>query len=160
MQHYILKNSAQFGGAYTDLFILGKTRAAAGASDFTAAATTQSYNLALLAVGDHVPMPLAVVMVKTAVAGLTTPKMDVGTTDDADQFVVGVNSDLATVNFVRASLAVSSAAGGAYSCIASSKYVTALITSGSENISTVTAGEVWIYAAISRVADMLRDRTA
>jgi hypothetical protein len=164
MKSYTLKDSQRGAlNGFTDLFILGATRGTSGASDFTAAATSQSFNLKAMAVGDQVVYPLAAVFTKIAFTGtaISNVKCDVGSTDDADQFVVGTAGDLSTINFSRAALVVSSAAGGPYSPNNATKYVTALVTNGGAgNVTAITAGEVWIYVAIARVKDFLTDRQA
>lgn len=154
MKHYKLRNVQQYDGAFTDLYILGTTRAAAGASDFTAAAGTQTFNLQALVVGDIVSYPLAVAWVKTAFTVVTNPKLDVGVTAAATQFIAGVNNDLATLN----KGIVGVAAGAPLSSGVTNLMATITTTVG--NISTIGAGEVWIYATICRLQDFLSLRDA
>ena len=167
MLHYNLRNNAQFGGGFTDLFIIGVNRVRAAtppytiSNDFTAAATSQSYNLLALDIGDIALEAALWTKIAFAGTGWSSVKTDVGSTDDADQLVVGTAGDNSTVNFPRGPLQVSASAGGSYSCQAASKYLTALVTNGGAGLMTaVTAGEVWIYARLARLGDHLRDIAA
>jgi hypothetical protein len=177
MKHINLRAQQQFNGGFTDLFILGTTRNA-GATDFTAAALTQSFNLLALNKGDQIIYPLAAAWVKrsfTDAAGGGAPvtlanlKLDVGTTDLATQMIAGTNGDLIQTlspvpdsnGYPIAALGPAATSGGPYRTTATSgKFITATLTSTAGNMSTITFGEVWIYVCLARFADWMRDRDA
>ena len=119
-----------------------------GQGDFSAAATTQTYTLATLASGDLVGYPLAFVYVKTAVTGITTPTIVVGHAGDTD-FLVPSGS-IATAARVLPPVAVSAAAGGAFTG-ATNATLQAVVSSGSENWSAATAGEIHIFFNLNRI---------
>ena len=159
-----LNKEFQFNGMpFNFAFVLGTTRGAAGASDFTTAGTSQSFNLMPLDLGDMILYPLAAAYVAkrfTDGAENATPttlanlKLDVGHTDDADAFIVGTNGDLIQdAGYPISPLKVSAAGGGADRITAASKYLTATLTSTAGNISTITFGEVIIFANVARVSD-------
>jgi len=129
-----------------------------GQGDFSAAATSQTYTLDTLATGDAILWPTAFVYVKTAIAGITTPTIVVGHAGDTD-FCVASQS-IATADRILAPVAVSAAAGGSFNGATNTSFV-AVITSGSENWTAATAGEIHIYfklieaAALGRVKAVL-----
>lgn len=92
MKHYSLKKPGMMG-SFTDLFILGIDRAAAFASDFTAAATQQTYNLTQLKKGDIILPAHALVAVRTNVVGasVTVATGSVGITGALTRFIKTVN---------------------------------------------------------------------
>lgn len=173
MKHYNLRNGAQFNGAWTDLFILGTTRGAAGVSDFTAAALTQSFNLLPLTKGDVLMYPLAQALLKRsftdAVGGgtpvtLANAKLDVGTTSGATGLLTGVAAELSQTlspvpEFNMYPLTPPLASAQPIRVTATSgQFITAAVTSTAGNLSTITFGEVWIYVCFMRGADWMRDR--
>lgn len=175
MKHYNLRNEAQVNGGFTDLFILGTTRNTNGTSDFTAAALTQSFNLLPLNKGDVITYPLGQAWLKRsftdAAAGgapvtLAGSKVDVGTTASATSIITGTGSDLLqTLTPVPESnmYPLIPPAAGLFPTritVNGSQYLTALITNSAGNVSTITFGEVWIYVAIARGSDWMRDRDA
>jgi hypothetical protein len=174
MKHYNLRNQQQFNGMFTDLFVLGTTRAAGNTSDFTAAALTQSYNLLALNKGDVIGFPLCQAWLKRsftdAAAGgapvtLANLKLDVGNTAaGATAVIAGTNGDLIqTLSPVPDSNQYPitppvAAAAPIRITAASGQFLTAALTSTAGNLSTITFGEVWIFATIFRAADWMRDR--
>lgn len=92
MKHYSLKKPGMMG-SFTDLFILGIGRAASFASDFTAAATQQTYNLTQLKKGDIVLPAHALVAVRTNVSGgsISAATGSVGITGALTRFIKTVN---------------------------------------------------------------------
>lgn len=176
MKHYNLRNEAQVNGGFTDLFILGTNRNTNNTSDFTAAALTQTFTLYTLAKGDQIVFPLVAAWLKRsfsdtaaglAPATLANYKLDIGGAVVGNAFFSGgTNGDLIqTLNPVPDSnlfpiSAVTAAATPVACTVAGNRTLTATITGTAGNLSTVTFGEVWIYAAISRSADWMRDRDA
>lgn len=171
MVHYTLRNNAQFNGAFTDLFIVGTTRVIANSgrtSDFTAAATTQTITLLALNIGDVIVYPLAQAWVKVkftdgategaAAVTLANLKADVGVTGATTQFIAGTNGDL--IQSPNYPITPAVAAGAPYACQAASKNLLLTLTSTAGNMSTITYGELWIYVAIARVGDHVRDIAA
>src|ERR1044071_6909828 len=159
MKHYILNKESQWGGApFTDLFILGVKRGAAGASDFTTAGLSQTFTLTALGIGDVVAYPLAQAWIKkkftdAAAEGgppttLANLKADVGVTGATTQFIAGTNGDLIQAPDYPITAPV--AAGAPYATQAGSKNVLCTLTSSAGNISTITFGELWIYLSILR----------
>lgn len=153
-------------GNYNELYIIGANRGANGASDFTAAATTQTITLSALAIGDIIDAPWAMGWVGerfTDGARGATPttlanlKCDVGHTDDTDALIIGVNADLIQdKGYPLAPLGIAAAGGGGYRTTAASKNLVAVFTSTAGNMSTITFGEVWIYVSVKRVNNCFR----
>lgn len=157
MRHCLLRNEQQFNGGFTDLFVVGMTHRA-GATDFieTTNDLDQVITLTDLALGDIV-WPDSCLLVKTAVAGLTAANASLGVTGAVTQFIA--NSSLLSGGnkyFVPAGTLAP------YATIASSKSLILNIdpAANTEHVSSVTAGELWIYAKISRFADMVTLRQA
>jgi hypothetical protein len=172
MQHSILSRATQYNGAFTDLFLLGTKRVRSNAapftisSDFTAAATTQTITLLTLAVGDCVVFPLAQGWVKqkftdstedAAAVTLANLKVDIGITGTTTKFIAGVNADLQQA--VNSPITAPVAASTAHAALASVA-VLATFTSTAGNMSTITFGDLWIYMAIARMQDHVRDISA
>lgn len=170
MVHYKLRNNAQFNGGWTDLFILGSTRAydattRTWGSDFTAAATTQSYNLIALSDSAGVPLyivnygMLAIIKAPTSNSAHNL-KLDVGQTGSATAFIAGTASDCETLNKVVLPVA----AAVPFATTTASQYLTALVTSASGNVSTLAALdttkgiEFLIYANLSSYRGLVTDR--
>lgn len=132
-------------GFFTDLFVIKST-------DFTTAVnnTAQSFTLAALAIGDIVE-GIGLLEVKTVVAGLVTCTADVGVTGALTQYINGVDCvGAGAIAFVPAGSA------NPFACIAANKSLLATFHPGAaEALASATAGEVWIWARISRVADRL-----
>jgi hypothetical protein len=173
MIHYTKRAAAQFNwGPFTDLFILGTKRKLGTdnrtyGSDFTAAATTQTFTLLALAVGDAVIYPLAHGWVKqkftdhatedTAATTLANLKCDVGVTGSTTKFIAGTNADLqAAVN----TPITPPVAAGAPHATTSAVNLLATLTSTAGNMSTITYGELWLWVAIARLGDFVRDPSA
>ncbi len=172
MLHYTLRNNAQFNGAFTDLFILGTKRALNTStkrwgSDFTAAATTQTFTLLALAVGDCVVYPLVQGWVKqkftdhatenTAATTLADLKCDVGVTGTTTKFCAGTNGDLQQA--INSPITPPVAASVPHAAQSATNLL-ATVTSSAGNMSTITYGDLWIFVAIARVGDHIRDLTA
>ena len=159
MKSYRIPKEAQFDGLdFTDLNIIGYTRGAAGVSDFTAAATNQVFDLVNLtnaasSILAFVHYPLWMIRVKTATLPTTTNmKVDLGIaasgTGDTTLFA-GSASDLETAGAVYLptnAIAPTKPSGA-------SQYLTANVTSASGNVSTLTAGEIWIFTHLVRTGD-------
>lgn len=159
MKHYILNKESQFGGAgFTDLFILGATRAASQASDFTDADTSQQFTLITPAAGDIVTYPLAQAYTKIAFAGtgLTAVAVDVGFTGSLEYFIK--DGSMYAGNAAVAPV-ITSDTGGPKSFDGSTALTAVVATTGA-NLSAITAGEIWIYLALCRRTDFLDNRTA
>lgn len=170
MLHVALRNNAQFNGSFTDLFIVGTTRVTsattyARSSDFTAAATTQTITLLALTVGDVIVYPLAQAWVKqkftdhatenTVATTLANLKADVGYTGATTAFIAGTNADLQQA--VNCPTTGQAAAAAGYAHKTGSVDLLLTLTSTAGNMSTITFGELWIYVAIARVGDHVRD---
>lgn len=159
---------------FTDMFVigtkrvLGTTPSSAPTSDLTAAATTQTFTLLALNIGDVVVYPLAQGWVKqkftdgategSAAVTLANLKCDVGVTGATTQFIAGVNGDL--IQSPGYPITAPVAAGVPYATQASSKSILATFTSSAGNMSTVTFGDLWIFVSIARVRDWVTDRVA
>jgi len=128
--------------------------AVAADNDFNVAAATTTINAIPLAAGDSVVGALAHVYCKTtpAGAGLSAPLVSVGVTGVPAQMVA--SGPLAAG---RSQMAIGPAAtaGGPYESDGSAKFVTVTLASTS-NLSLATAGEVFVYVAILRAADLGR----
>ncbi len=134
MKHYNIKTLQQPKPGFTDLFVIEL-------ADWVKNATT-AHVLTALAVGDIVFT--AISEVKTAVAG-PTATVSVGVVGALTTFTAA--SDVATATAVPYVAAV--AAVTPYPTNTAVNMVANAILS---NV-TVTAGEVWIWACISRVGD-------
>lgn len=171
MIHYKLRNNAQADGGYTDLFVLGTKRAYDSStktwgSDFTAAATTQSYNLIRLTDAAGSPLrivnfPLPMVIVRYPFSNTAdNPKLDVGRTSAATAFIAGTAADLETQDKV----VVAAAAGVPYASLTADHYLTATITNVTNNISTLVAADttdgvdILIYACLNPYPDFVTNR--
>lgn len=172
MHHKNLRNFQTFQGGFTDLYILGTKRANGAApsytptSDFTAAATTQTFILQALAVGDVVVYPRAQCWVKqkftdhatedTAATTLANLKADIGYTGATTAFIAGTNADLQQA--VNSPTTGQAAGGGGYAHKTGTVNLLATLTSTAGNLSTITYGELYIYLALARVGEWVRDR--
>lgn len=146
MIHHKLQCPEQNGG-FTDLFILGTTRAS-GSSDFTETTndTDQAITLTALAQGDCVH---EVILDRvTAFAGLTACNASVGVTGSLTEFI-GSSSMLAAgeLTFKGDDQAYSTPTGG--------KNLVVNMDPGAntEALSDLTAGELYVWARITRRAD-------
>jgi hypothetical protein len=155
MKHYILKEPQRIGG-FTDLFIISTT-ANAGGSDFTAAATGQTFTLDGLAIGDCVEYPLVRLDVKTPVSGgaISAATLALGVTSATTQFLGASDVFTGTVAHFTPANSVTS-----YPTVSSAKDLLATLALTGANATAVTAGEIWIWVAVSRKADRLTDRQA
>lgn len=170
MQHTLLTRGQQYNGAFTDVFFLGTKRVRSASSpftitsDFTAAATTQTFTLLTLAIGDCVVFPLAQAWVKqkftdaatedTDAATLANLKCDVGITGTVTKFIAGVNADCQQA--VNSPITAPVAACTAHAALAAVSLL-ATFTSTAGNMSTITFGDLWIFVAIARKGDHVRD---
>lgn len=170
MVHYKIRNNGQADGGYTDRFIIGSKRAYAAStrtwgSDFTAAATTQSYNLIQISDANGVPIYIveygALVVVKYPTSNSAhNLKIDVGHTGSATAFIAGTAADGETANKV----VVPVAAAVPFATNTASQYLTALATSASGNIvdlAALTAAngiEIHILMKLVPYADLITDR--
>jgi hypothetical protein len=158
MKHYVLNRESQWGGfPATDLFILGATRAAAAASDFTDADTSQTFTLMTPAAGDIVTYPLAQAYTKIGFAGtdLTAITLDVGFAG-GEEFIK--DGSMFTVNAGAGSV-LCSQAGGPKVFDGATTLSAVVVTTGA-NLSAITAGELWIFVCLTRITDQLLNRTA
>lgn len=161
MKHIKLRNAQQFDGGYTDLFILGVTdlrsTSAAGVwsygSDFTAAATTQTFTLLNLNIGDFVH-GAGELFVETALVapGLTAATLALGYTGTTTG-IIGA-SDIFT-NAAAAGGCFGATSATAFMTQAASKALLGTLTLTGANAVAITAGRLWLYAKISRIADLM-----
>lgn len=176
MKHYNLKTLARTKSAYTDLFILKYVSSTD--NDFIKNATT-AVVLTALGVGDVVDKVLS--EVKTAVAG-PTATLSVGIVGALTQFTPA--SDIATGTVVPYVAGVAAASvGTGFIAASSAGAVTTALTNATSGVvaatgvqsryavntavnlvantvisnTTVTAGEVWIWLSIDRLADRVID---
>jgi hypothetical protein len=126
--------------------------ATAAENDFNVAAATTTINAIPLLAGDAVVGSLAHVFCKTtpAGAGLSAPTVSVG--------VTGVAANMVAVTALaagRSAVAVGPAAtaGGPFESDGTAKFVTVTLAS-TGNLSLATAGEVYVYVAVLRAADL------
>lgn len=158
MKHIILNKEFQWGGLpATDLYILGATRGAAGASDFTDADTSQQFTLETPAAGDVVLYPLAVAYTKVGFVGgaLSAVALDVGFTGSLEYFVK--DGAMFAANAVAAPVITSDTGGP--KAFDGATAMTAVVATTGANLSAITAGEIWIYACIARRTQYLDQRT-
>lgn len=159
MKHYVLNKEFQWGGGlYTDLFILGATRTAAGGSDFTDADTQQDFTLMTPAAGDSIGYPLALAFTKVGFAGgaLSAVALDLGKGAGGAELML--NGAMFSGNAVG--LAIGTAGSGGPISFNGSETLNARIDTTGANLSAITAGEIWIYVPIARRVDWLDNRTA
>ena len=176
MVHYNLRNEAQASGGFTDLFILGSFRnfnatTKVWGTDFTAAATTQSYDLIKITGADAIPIyilqyPIAMLVVKYPTSNSAhNLKIDVGCTATADKFLAGTAVDCETKDLV----VLPAGTVAPYVLNTASQYLTALATSASGNISTLAALaanpadvgiDIWIYACLLPYREWIQNRQA
>jgi hypothetical protein len=155
MIHKVLANKAVArSGGFTDLFIIGTTRNSGG-TDFTAAATQQTYNLLALNIGDIVMAPFMILEVKTNALGtsVTAATGSVGVTSALTQFTAAANLLVAGNEFFTCPNTVTP-----YPTVAASIYLTFDLNTTGANVSVLSTGEFWIWANISRVKDRITDR--
>jgi hypothetical protein len=121
-------------------------------NDFNVAAATTTINAIPLLAGDSVVGALAHVYCKTtpAGAGLSGPTISVGVTGAAAQMIA-----VGPLAAGRCQMAIGPAAtgGGPFESDGSAKFVTVTLAS-TGNLSLATAGEVYVYVAILRAADL------
>lgn len=159
MKHYVLNKASQWGGAgFTDLFILGATRAANGGSDFTDADTQQDITLLTPAAGDIITYPLVAAYTKIGFAGgaLSAVALDVGVGAGGAEFML--NGAMFTVN--AAAVPIGTAGTGGPAAFNGSNVLSARLDTTGANLNAITAGEIWIYAALCRRTDFLDNRHA
>jgi hypothetical protein len=158
MKHYVLNRAGQWGGAsFTDLFVLGVGRAAAGASDFTDADTAQTITLMTPVAGDIITYPLVQAYTKIGFAGgaLSAIALDVGYSGGSEFLL---NGAMYAASAAAASPLVSGSGGP--KVFDGATTLTAQLDTTGANLADITAGEIWIYVALCRVTDFLTNRTA
>lgn len=155
MKHSLTKNPS-FCGGFTDLFMLGVGLAAAGASDFTAAATAQTSTLDALAIGDRVSDVHVDVITALVGPSLSAATLSVGHTGATTAFITTCNCFATTPTTAHDPVAATVPLTRA---TASGNLLGTWAATGA-NFDAVTAGEVWIWAVISRKADRVTLRTA
>ena len=122
---------------FTDVFVLDK-------SDMTTLVNGTQVTLCKLAAGDIVFPSRMFQEVKTAVTGPTgTPTMSVGVTGTATQFTAATS--------IIATGAVAPTSAPAYVAAATNLIVD--FEAGGGNGAAAAAGEIWVWASISRAAD-------
>ena len=154
MKIYTAAANAPFLGAFNHLAILGATRAANGASDFTDADTSQTITLETPADGDIVTYPGALAYTKIAFTGtsLTAVTLDVGF-DGGEEFLKDGAMFAKNARIAPLSTLAPKIFTGAI-------LLTAKVDTTGANLSAITAGEIWIYYNIVRLRDVLTDRVA
>ncbi len=152
MKRYPVHPKDPFAGLFSDLFILGTTRGAAGVSDFTDADTQQDFTLLTPQAGDAVTYPLAQAYTKVGFAGtaLTAVTLDVGF-DAGSTFLL--DGAMFTENACAVAPLVSGAGGPKF--FNGTELLTARIDTTGANLSAITSGEIWIYVNLCRRADYL-----
>lgn len=132
-------------GGFTDLFVVDVT------TDLDDADTAETLNLLALNIGDIV-FPQVALDVKTNVDGpsLTAATGSVGVTGAVTQLTAASNL-LAAGN----EHFVPGAAVGAYATVAADIYLVLDFALTGCNAADLTAGEIWVWANISRKADRL-----
>jgi|GEM_PF-1302738 len=167
MRHFKLRNTQQFDGGFTDLFVLGTDTVPTNTngvwsrtSDFTASATTQALTLLALNPGDVV-LSDAIILVKNKITGtnITAATLSLGLTGTLTSIIS--NSDVFT-NIATGGGVFSSPGGSGDNYqttpIQSAKNLVANLILTGGNASAITAGEIWIYVKIGRVQDLLTNR--
>lgn len=166
MVKYKLRNNQQYEGPFTDLYIIGATRAYNAAtktwgSDFTAGTTFQDYNLETPGAGDILAFPTAVLYSKIAVFGpsVTASTASLGSTGGGQQHILA--GSVFTANQAYGPLTNDSAtAGGLVQVFTGSSTLIARVTTTTVNVNLLTQGEIWIYAMIIRRPEHLNLREA
>lgn len=142
------------------VFALGFTLGAAGASDFTAAGTTQTFVLDQLQAGDIVLSHLVRVDQVKAVGHAATWSVQVGVTGDTDRFIV--NTDIKPTSLNGDTLVPSSATLADLNPYVRANSadidLIATITVGSSTVAATTSGEIWITIPIIRRTDRVTKR--
>ena len=146
MKHYLLTNQEAARTGCTDLFVVTE-------ADFTATSGgNETITLCSLAIGDVISNVI-VDMVTPFAHGNSGTTLDVGYTDDIDCFVDGVNVE-AAANVAYAQGNGSGAAATAIGIAAASKNLQAkIILTTTTDVSSMTAGEIRIYAKIAKAGD-------
>ena len=150
MKRYTVHPSDPYAGLFSDLFILGTTRGAAGVSDFTAGATTQNFALLTPGNGDCVTYPLAQAFTKIGFAGgaLSSVLLDVGFTNgstfmlDQQMITLGAGGVSPLISGVGGPKNFDGVIG-----------LTATIDTVGANLSAITAGEIFIYVTLCRAVE-------
>lgn len=151
MKRYQVHPQDPLAGLFTDLFILGATRAAAGASDFSDADGSQTFTLITPENGDTVVYPLAQAFTKVGFEGngLTAVALDVGFTGTTESFIK--DGAMFSLNAAAASPLLSEA-GGPKVFDGATALVATVATTGA-NLNAITAGELYIYVNLLRIRD-------
>lgn len=154
MKIYSAAANAPFLGMFNHLAILGANRAAAGASDFTDADTSQTITIETPADGDVVTYPGALAYTKIAFVGtgLTAVTLDVGF-DGGEEFL---KDGAMFARYAR----IAPLSTLAPKIFTGSILLTAKVDTTGANLSAITAGEIWIYYNIVRIADVLKNPVA
>lgn len=139
VKHYPLFNNERSASGYTDLFVVK----AADMTSFSAL----TINLCALAIGDIVWQEV-LLEVKTLVTGPSVaPTASVGVTGAVTQ-MIGVSLVKSGNQYFTPA-----AAAAAYPTVAASKFLVLDLQAGGGDGAAATAGEIWVYARISRVAE-------
>ena len=154
MKHYLAKTLEFTKEGFTDLFILNTANAPAGwtvgsalTNDFSVGFSTQNVVLTALAAGDAVLG--ALVDIKTAVVGPSTAptaQVKTGTGGVAITPTVAVKTGTGCVT--------DNTVVGATISTAAENLVLALAAGGGDG-AAATAGEIWVWAKISRAGRLL-----
>ena len=154
MKIYRLQKAAQFNGAnYTHLIILGTKRTATGGSDFTDADGSQDFNFLLPAAGDVLLPPAPVVYTKRTFAGtgLSAVAVSVGYTGALTAYVSAADGKTKGNVCPGNSATLQKAFDG-------STYLAGTVATTGCNLNALTDGEIWIYACLAPIGEMLNDR--
>lgn len=156
MKQYRVHPKDPLFGMFTDLFIIGTTRGAAGVSDFTDGDNAQSFTLGTPAAGDQVTYPCAAAFTKVAFAGdsVSAVALDVGFGAAGEEFIK--DAAMVAITGSGAAHTVDSAATAAGAKVFDgSTLMTATFTkTGGTTVALLTAGEVWIYVSWLRKAEL------
>lgn len=154
MKIYTASANAPFLGMFNHLAILGANRAAAGASDFTDADTSQTITIETPADGDILTYPGALAYTKVGFVGtsLTAVTLDVGF-DGGEEFLkdgalYAKNARIAPLSTLAPKI------------FTGAILLTAKVDTTGANLSAITAGEIWIYYNMIRLRDLVTDRVA
>lgn len=139
MRHYRLCREERISTGFTDVFVIAKDL-----GDFSAAATTQTWNLTPLAVGDVVNLFVAENPMYLLGGGASVVDMDLGVTAAPTQFRTGID----VFNGIR--YAVPLASFAPYAAITTPTQMTARVTVTGANLNQLTQGEIRVWAQISR----------
>lgn len=146
-------------------FALGVTLGAAGASDFTASGTGQTFVLDQLEAGDIVLSHMVRIDLVKPIAHAATWQIQVGVTGDLDRFLGAAGGGVADLKGTDLNgntlLPASNTLADALPYVranAAAINILATVAVGSGNVSDTTAGELWITIPIIRRSDRVTKR--